>query len=112
MRSCSRSAAGVCATAVRVGLTELGAVGEAAVWDRAMSPQAATAEKVHSRTGAAQRRRLTVLSRRPANSAPRMVLRANSRRAILVAPPGAFRFAVPGAPRPNRGHESYGFRGI
>ena len=66
MRSCSRSAAGVCAT-VRLGFAGL-AIGEA-VWNRPISPQAASAKTAHSRTGAAQSRRLVQISRRPANPA-------------------------------------------
>ena|ERR1700676_940587 len=68
MRSCSRSAAGVCAT-VRAGFVGLVAVGDTAVWKRPISPQAASAKPTHSSTGAAQRLRPVLLSRRPANRA-------------------------------------------
>src|SRR6476469_4334618 len=67
MRSCSRSAAGVCATA-RLGLMGV-AAGMAAVWNRATSPQADNASAAHSRAGAAQRLRLILPSRGRANSA-------------------------------------------
>ena|SRR5450631_2968086 len=66
MRSCSRSAAGVCAT-VRLGLMAFTAGEE--TWNRLMSPQAASAKAEHSNAAAAQTRRPVILSRRPAPSA-------------------------------------------
>ena len=66
MRSCSRSAAGVCAT-VRAGLIAFTAGAE--VWNRLISPQPASARAAHSKAGAAHRRRLIRISRRPALSA-------------------------------------------
>src|SRR5450756_2624945 len=68
MRSCSRSAAGVCAI-VRLGLAGLDAEPGDAVWNRLMSPQADSARPAHSSEAAAQRRRLILYSRRPAPSA-------------------------------------------
>ena len=62
MRSCSRSAAGVCAT-VRAGFAEGAAPGDA-VWKRLISPQPASASAAHSRTGAAKPRRLHKIPRR------------------------------------------------
>ena len=53
MRSCSRSAAGVCAT-VRAGFAAGVPPGDA-VWNRLISPQPASASATHSKTGAAQR---------------------------------------------------------
>jgi hypothetical protein len=67
MRSCSRSAAGVCAT-VRAGFVGLAEVGDA-VWNRLISPQPASTKPAHNNTGAAQRRRPVPVSRRPANPA-------------------------------------------
>ena len=55
MRSCSRSAAGVCAT-VRAGFAAGGEVGDA-VWKRLISPQPARLMAVHNRTDAAKLRR-------------------------------------------------------
>src|SRR5450631_1806811 len=66
MRSCSRSAAGVCAT-VLFGLMALTAGEE--TWNRLMSPQPASARPAHSKPAAAQPRRPVILSRRPATSA-------------------------------------------
>jgi hypothetical protein len=69
MRSCSRSAAGVCAT-VRAGCFAGLSVGDGAeVWNRLISPQAAKARVRHSRVGAAQSPRLILFSRRPKNPA-------------------------------------------
>jgi hypothetical protein len=66
MHSCSRSAAGVCAT-VWLGLAGLGATGlGAAAWNRFMSPQPDSAKPAHNSATAAQRRRLNFFSRRPA----------------------------------------------
>src|SRR6185312_10804454 len=62
MRSCSRSAAGVCA-AVRAGFAGL-AAGCDAVWKRLMSPQAASVSAAHSTAGAAKRRRPALVPRR------------------------------------------------
>ena len=56
MRSCSRSAAGVCAT-VRAGF-DAGAPDGEAVWNRLISPQPARLKAPHNRTGAAKPRRL------------------------------------------------------
>ena len=56
MRSCSRSAAGVCAT-VRLGFDGLPDSVGPGVWKRDMSPQADSARPAHSTRGAAQRRR-------------------------------------------------------
>ena len=64
MRSCSFSAAGVCAM-VRFGLA--GLADGAAVWKRPISPQAASASARHNSPGAAQRRRLIPHLRRPTN---------------------------------------------
>ena len=63
MRSCSFSAAGVCAT-VRFGLA--GLADGAAVCKRPISPQAASASARHNSPGAAQRRLIPHL-RRPTN---------------------------------------------
>lgn len=61
MRSCSRSAAGVCAT-VRAGFAVGGEVGEA-VWNRLISPQPARLKLAHNSTDAAQPRRLSQVPR-------------------------------------------------
>jgi hypothetical protein len=55
MRSCSRSAAGVCAT-VRAGFAAGGEVGDA-VWKRPISPQPARLKAPHNSTDAAKPRR-------------------------------------------------------
>jgi hypothetical protein len=55
MRSCSRSAAGVCAT-VRAGFAAGGLAGDA-VWNRLISPQPARLKAPHNRTDAAKPRR-------------------------------------------------------
>ena len=62
MRSCSRSAAGVCAT-VRAGFAAGGLAGEA-VWNRLISPQPARLKAAHNSTDAAKPRRLCKLPRR------------------------------------------------
>ena len=65
MRSCSRSAAGVCAT-VRAGLAGLPVDGDP-TWNRPISPQADSTKAEHNRVTAAQRRRLVQVSRPPAH---------------------------------------------
>jgi hypothetical protein len=65
MRSCSRSAAGVCAT-VRAGLAGVLAVGGAVV-KRSTPPQPESARTAHSSEPAAQNRWPAPLSRRPAH---------------------------------------------
>ncbi len=65
MRSCSRSAAGVCAT-VRAGLAGVPAAGGAVV-KRSTPPQPESAKTAHSSEPAAQSRRPVPLSRRPAH---------------------------------------------
>src|SRR3981189_1081853 len=68
MRSCSRSAAGVCAT-VRAGFAGV-VVGDGEdVWNRLISPQAASVKAAHSTASAAQGWRFTPFSPRPANAA-------------------------------------------
>src|SRR5947209_3176969 len=62
MRSCSRSAAGVCAT-VRAGFVLGGPAGEA-VWNRLISPQPPRLKAAHSRTDAAKPRPLSQFQRR------------------------------------------------
>lgn len=62
MRSCSRSAAGVCAR-VRAGFDAGGPVGEA-VWNRLISPQPARLKAAHNRADAAKPRRLHTFPRR------------------------------------------------
>src|SRR5579859_1625980 len=66
MRSCSFSEAGVLTTAW-LGLIAGAADGMLAIWNRLMSPQAASVAATHSRAGAAQSRRLIPSSRRPAS---------------------------------------------
>src|SRR4051812_48971604 len=61
MRSCSRSAAGVCAT-VRAGFVAGGPVGDA-VWNRLISPQPARLKAAHDRTEATKTRRLHKIPR-------------------------------------------------
>jgi hypothetical protein len=56
MRSCSRSAAGVCAT-VRAGFEAADPAGEA-VWNRLISPQPVSMSAAHTAADAAKTRRL------------------------------------------------------
>src|ERR1700742_64407 len=62
MRSCSFSAAGLCATARLGGLVVVGVAG-AAVWKRATSPHPASKSDAPSMTGKAHCRQLTLVSR-------------------------------------------------
>ncbi len=83
MRSCSRSAAGVCAT-VRFGLAGAGRRG-----GRGLEPAHVAAggerQAAHSSTGAAQRRRLIPFLRRPANSATSATRLSSRARALIPA---------------------------
>lgn len=63
MRSCSRSAAGVCAT-VRAGLAAGAGTGDE-VWNRLISPQPASARAAQNRAGATKARRLILVARCP-----------------------------------------------
>src|SRR6185295_13474668 len=63
MRSCSRSAAGVCAT-VRAGFVVGELVGDP-VWNRLISPQPARPKAAHNSTDAAKPRRQYKVPRHP-----------------------------------------------